>query len=109
MVEHWSAKSKGLRFDSSEGLTVFPLSHTDDKTKNIFLYFFTELKTYHLSYSFTNNMLQYAPEEKNFEVVTLEVSWDCIISRCNWLSQTKAAQSGLKLSVFHTHVCDDSI
>ena len=27
------------------------LSHARDKTKNIFLYFFTELKTYHLSYS----------------------------------------------------------
>ena len=28
-----------------------PLSHTHDKTKNIFLYFFTKLKTCHLSYS----------------------------------------------------------
>ena len=27
----------------------FSLSHAVDKTKNIFLYFFTELKTYHLS------------------------------------------------------------
>ena len=27
------------------------LSHTHDKTKNIFLYFFTKLKTCHLSYS----------------------------------------------------------
>ena len=26
----------------------FSLSHARDKTKNIFLYFFTELKTYHL-------------------------------------------------------------
>ena len=29
----------------------FPLFHARDKTKSIFLYFFTELKTYHLSYS----------------------------------------------------------
>ena len=26
-------------------------SHAHDKTKNLFLYFFTKLKTYHLSYS----------------------------------------------------------
>ena len=29
---------------------VDSLSHVRDKMKNIFLYFFTELKTYHLSY-----------------------------------------------------------
>ena len=28
----------------------FSFSHARDKTKNIFLYFFTELDTYHLSY-----------------------------------------------------------
>ena len=34
------------------GTQNFSLSHARDKTKkNIFLYFFTELKTYHLSYS----------------------------------------------------------
>ena len=43
-----SAESEGLRFDSSWGLRVFSLSHSRDKTKN-FLYFFTELKSYHLS------------------------------------------------------------
>ena len=42
----------GLRFNSSWGLRIFSLSNAHDKTKNIFLYFFTELKTYHLSYSF---------------------------------------------------------
>ena len=50
VVEHRSAESEGLRFDSSWGLRIFSLSHARDKTKNIFLYFFTELKTYHLSY-----------------------------------------------------------
>ena len=44
-------KSEGLRFDSSWGLRIFSLYHARDKTKNIFLYLFTELKTYHLSYS----------------------------------------------------------
>ena len=34
----------------SWGLRIF-LSHALDETKNIFLYFFTELKTYHLYYS----------------------------------------------------------
>ena len=41
VVEHWSAESKGLRFDSSWGLRIFSLSHTCDKTKknlSIFLY-----------------------------------------------------------------------
>ena len=39
----------GLGFNSSWGLKIFSLSHAVEKTKNIFLYFFTELKTYHLS------------------------------------------------------------
>ena len=38
-----------MRFNCSWGLRIFPLSHTCDKTKNLFLYFFTKLKTYHLS------------------------------------------------------------
>ena len=37
------------RFDSSWELRIFSLSHASDKTKHISLYFFTELKTYHLS------------------------------------------------------------
>ena len=43
-------ESEGLRFDSSWGLGIFSVSHADDKTKNIFLYFFIGLKIYHLSY-----------------------------------------------------------
>ena len=39
MVEHQSAESEVLRFDSSRGLRMFSLSHTRDKVKNIFLYF----------------------------------------------------------------------
>ena len=38
-----------LRFVSSWG--IFSFSHAREKTENIFLYFFTELKTNHLSYS----------------------------------------------------------
>ena len=34
VVEHWSAESEGLRFDSSWGLRIFSLSHAYDKTKN---------------------------------------------------------------------------
>ena len=30
VVEHWSAESEGLRFDSSLGLAIFSLSHTHD-------------------------------------------------------------------------------
>ena len=34
----------------------FSLSHARDETKNLFLYFFTELKTYHLSYSINHHV-----------------------------------------------------
>ena len=56
VIEHRSVESKGLRFYTSWGLRIFSLSHTRDETKNIFLYFFTGLKTYtyHFSYSFHN-------------------------------------------------------
>ncbi|CAH3036728.1 unnamed protein product, partial [Pocillopora meandrina] len=50
VVEHRRAKSEGLAFDSSKGLRIFFLSHVRNETKNNFLYFFIELKTYHLSY-----------------------------------------------------------
>ena len=40
MVEHRSAVSEGLRFDSSWGLRIFSLSHARDKTnKNLSLHF----------------------------------------------------------------------
>ena len=59
VVKHQRVESKVLRFDSSWGLMRWPvdswffsLSHACDKTKkNIFLYFFTNLKTDHLSCS----------------------------------------------------------
>ena len=50
MVEHRSVESEGLGFDSLWGLRIFSLSHARDKTKNIFLHVFTELKTNHASY-----------------------------------------------------------
>ena len=46
-----SAESEGLRFNSSWGLRSYSFSLVRDKKKNIFLYFFTELKTYQISYS----------------------------------------------------------
>ena len=57
MPYHWatetkvSAESEGLRFDSPWGLRSYSFSLARDKKKNIFLYFFTELKTYQISYS----------------------------------------------------------
>ena len=56
MVKHWSMESDGLRRNSSLELRVFlyPMLVTRRK-KNLFLYFFTELKTYHVSYSFYKN------------------------------------------------------
>lgn len=53
---HRSAESEGLRFDSSWRLRIFSLSCAPDKTKNIFLYFFTERKTYHRSYSINKKL-----------------------------------------------------
>ena len=44
VVEHRSAESVGLRFDTSWGFRIFSLSHARDKTENKFLYFFTEHK-----------------------------------------------------------------
>ena len=49
-------ESDGLRRNSSLELRVFlyPMLVTR-RNKNLFLYFFTELKTYHVSYSFYKN------------------------------------------------------
>ena len=57
MVEYRSAEFESLRFDSSWDLRIYSLSHARDKTKNIFLHFFTKLKTYHLSYSFYKGLI----------------------------------------------------
>ena len=64
VVEHRSAESEGLRFDSSKGLRIFSLSHVRNETKNNFLYFFIELKTYHFSYHLSE-----------FEGLKFESSW----------------------------------
>ena len=45
VVEHWSSKAQ-LEFLMGTQFFFF-LTHARDKTKNIILYFFTELKTYH--------------------------------------------------------------
>ena len=66
MLYHWatetkvSAESEGLRFNSSWGLRIFSFSQARDITKDIFLYFFTEHKTYHLSYSGSFSLAKYA-------------------------------------------------
>ena len=56
MVEHWSPASEDLRFDTIPHVVseFFSLRRARDKTKNLSLYFFTELKTYHISYSIYN-------------------------------------------------------
>ena len=56
-VENRSAESEGLRFDSSWRLRTFSLSHARDKTKNIFIHFFTELITYFLTYSIYKGLI----------------------------------------------------
>ena len=59
--ENRSAKSDGLKSDSSWGLRIVSLSHAREKTKNIFLYFFTELKTTYLSYSINDTHSLHLP------------------------------------------------
>ena len=60
VVGHPSAESESLRFDSSWGLRSYSFSLARDKKKNIFLYFFTKLKTYHPSYSGSFSLEKYA-------------------------------------------------
>ena len=56
VVEHWSAESEGLRFDSSWGLRIFLCPMLVIRRKNIFLCFFTKLKTYHFSYFYLQTL-----------------------------------------------------
>ena len=44
-------RKKNFEPHEESNLNFFSLSHARDEPKNISLYFFTELKTYHLSYS----------------------------------------------------------
>ena len=53
MVKKWRKM-----FFSSRRLRIFSFSQALGKTKNIFLYFFNELNTYHLSYFSLLNCLQ---------------------------------------------------
>ena len=54
VVEHDRVQiPESLRFNSSWEFRIFSLSHVHEKMKNIFLYFFIKLKTYHLTYSIT--------------------------------------------------------
>ena len=57
-AQWWSIGA--LRFVSSWRIRTFSLSHARDKTKNVFLYFFTELKTYHLSFYFKTLCYKFA-------------------------------------------------
>ena len=54
------AHSRGIRRSGVQfllGTQNSSLSHARDKTENIFLHFFTELKTYHLSYYLRMDLL----------------------------------------------------
>ena len=52
MVKH---RSEGSERSEVRFSWIFFLFHTRAKKENMFLYFFTELKDYHLSYSIYNN------------------------------------------------------
>ena len=51
LCHSWNKGESLRRFDSSWGLRIYFLSNARDKTKNIFLHLFIELKTYYLSFS----------------------------------------------------------
>ena len=51
LSQAWEKEKKNFEPHEESNLNFFSLSHARDETKNIFQYFFTELKTYHLSYS----------------------------------------------------------
>ena len=80
VVEHQSVESEGLRFASSRGLIIFSLSHACDRMKNIFLYFFTELKTYHLSYFYQHKSLTF-----NYELGYHWKSYEWEMSHTIWI------------------------
>ena len=56
--------------ESLWGLRNFSLSHACHKTKNIFLYFFTELKTYHLPYSTYKLVSSYLIDTLNIYIIS---------------------------------------
>ena len=63
VVEHRSAESKGLRFDSSWGLRIFSLSHARDKTKKTLLLgplVFCDIENYLTKKLCDNNSPQWA-------------------------------------------------
>ena len=72
---------------------MFSLFHARDKTKNIFLNFFTELKTYHLSYSIhiivVHVVSPFTPKN-NFCLLT-HVSWTKT-NYANYLQQFNSVQ-----------------
>ena len=100
MVEHRSAESEGLRFDSSWELRIFSLSHARDKTKNIFLYFFTELKTYHLSYSiYKHDAIDIADPSSMQDACHMNFVIDLAhrgVSVAEWLEHRSAESEGLR-------------
>ena len=73
VVEHRSAESKGLRFVSSWRLRIFSISHARDKTANIFLYFFTQIKTYTLSYSIYMQFFLFLASFFQFDIVNIHL------------------------------------
>ena len=79
VVEHRSAESKGLRFVSSWRLRIFSISHARDKTANIFLYFFTEIKTYSPSYSIYMQFFLFLAPFFQFDIVNIHLYWSLIL------------------------------
>ena len=92
--------------------TIFPLSHARDKTKNIFVYFFTELKTQHLSHSIYKheaiNIANPSSMLKNFviDLAHRRVSvaqWQSIGTR-NWRSEVQFPMRTQNFFFYHTLV-----
>ena len=68
----------------------FPLSHARDKTRNIFLYFFTELKTYHLPYSFLLRWTHQINNRSIFRKLRVEIKLDFESSSFSWKGKLRS-------------------
>ena len=103
VIEHHSAESKGLKFDSSWGLRIFSLSHARDKTKSIFLCsemfqkamvwfinctLFSSLNQIILGNDSTGRSMFFVWETKTTEFhASLEVTIDLEVDESSWENQ----------------------
>ena len=91
-------------FDSSSGLWIVSLSHVRDKTKNIFLHFFIELKTYQLSHSI---LLRWTHQINNrfiFHKLRAEIKLDFESSFFSWKGKLRGLTREIYSLALYQHL-----